>query len=54
MATPLADERRQEEEVTVAEEFPDLTTVDTADSITRLKELGETVGARICPESPLG
>lgn len=54
MATPLTDKRRQDEEVTVAEQFPDLTTVDTADSFTRLKELGETLGARICPESPLG
>ena len=49
METPLTDEK-EECEVTMAEEFPDLTTVDTADSFIRLKELG----ARICPESTLG
>lgn len=49
METPLTDER-EEGEVTVAEQFPDLTTVDTADSFVRIKELSE----RIRPESTLG
>ena len=47
--TPLIDER-EEGEVAVAEQFPDLTTVDTTDSFTRIKELAEG----ICPESTLG
>lgn len=49
METPLTDER-EEGEVTMAEQFPDLTTVDTADSFIRIKELAE----RICPESTVG
>ena len=49
METPLTDER-EEGEVTVAEQFPDLTTVDTTDSFIRIKELAEG----ICPESTLG
>lgn len=47
--TPLTDER-EEGEVTVAEQFPDLTTVDTADSFIHIKELAE----RIFPEDTLG
>ena len=47
--TPLTDER-EEGEVTVAEQFPDLTSVDTADSFTRIKELAESV----CPQSTVG
>ena len=47
--TPLTDER-EEGEVAVAEQLPDLTTIDTADSFTRIKELVEG----ICPESTLG
>ncbi|XP_078363078.1 uncharacterized protein LOC144647190 [Oculina patagonica] len=49
METPLTDER-EEGEVTVGEQYPDLTTVDTADSFDRIKELAE----RIYPESTLG
>ena len=40
--TPLTDER-EEGEVTVAEQFPDLTTVDTADSFIHIKELAEEI-----------
>jgi len=47
--TPLTDER-EEGEVTVAEQFPDLTTVDTADSFIHIKELVE----EIFPEDTLG
>ena len=49
METSLTVER-QEGLVAVREEFPDLTTIATADSFIRLKELGD----RICPESTLG
>ena len=47
--TPLVDER-VEDEAAVAEQFPDLTTVGTANSFTRIRELAEG----ICPESTLG
>lgn len=49
METALTDER-EEGEVVAAEEFPDLSTIDTVDSFTRLKELAE----KICPESSMG
>ena len=49
METPLTDER-EEGEVTVAEQCPDLTTVDTTDSFVRIKELAE----KMCPESTVG
>lgn len=49
METPLTDER-EEGQVTVAEQCPDLTTVDTTESFVRIKELAE----RMCPQSTLG
>ena len=49
METSSTDER-EKGKVTMLEQFPDLTTIDTTDSFDRLKELG----ARICPESTMG
>ena len=49
VALETSDEREQGG-VIVPEQSPDLRTIDTADSFTRLKKLG----ARICPESTVG
>ena len=50
METAIETDEREEGEVVAAEQFPDLSTVDTVDSFTRIKELAE----KICPESTMG
>ena len=50
METAIETDESEEGEVVAAEQFPDLSTVDTVDSFTRIKELAE----KICPESTMG